>query len=538
MSLIVRGGMVYDPHNGLHGERKDIFISHDSIVEECDGDVIDARGLVVMPAGICIHTHIAGNKVDYGRMMRPEDHRRYFEKKTNVTRSGVGYSVPTTFLTGYRYARMGYTTAFEAACPPLGARHAHEELADTPIVDKGIYTLFGNNYFVFKYIQNEEQENLYNFVSWLLGVTKSYTVKVVNPGGVEMWKWGKNVSSIDDPIENYNITPREIIENLVEVVEKRRLPHSVHLHCNNLGQPGNYSTTLDTLKAVRGRRLHLTHLQFHSYGGEDWEDFESEAPRLMKYINGHKNITFDVGQIIFGDTTTMTADGPLQYNLYKETGHKWMNLDVEMETGAGVVPYNFNPKNMVNAIQWAIGLELFLMARDLERICLTTDHPNGGPFHFYPKIISWLMSRKTRNEEMARIHKKARERTSIESLTREYSLSEIVTLTRLAPSRILGLSRKGHLGVGAEADVAIYDFCEDRIEESFSRARYVVKGGKIVVKDGEVVSHADGKTYMADAKGEETDHIRETFKKYYTVSLSNFIIQDKEIARPEVVPCG
>ena len=46
------------------------------------------------------------------------------------------------------------------------------------------------------------------------------------------------------------------------------LPHPVHVHCNNLGVPGNWRTTLDTLDTLEGRRAHLAHLQFHAYGGK------------------------------------------------------------------------------------------------------------------------------------------------------------------------------------------------------------------------------------------------------------------------------
>ena len=37
--------------------------------------------------------------------------------------------------------------------------------------------------------------------------------------------------------------------------------------CNNLGMPGNWTTTLATMEALEGRRGHMTHIQFHSYGG-------------------------------------------------------------------------------------------------------------------------------------------------------------------------------------------------------------------------------------------------------------------------------
>ena len=59
---------------------------------------------------------------------------------------------------------------------------------------------------------------------------------------------------------------------------------------------------------------------------------------------------------------------------------------------------------------------------------------------------------------------------------REYTLDEIAIVTRAGPARLLGLRRKGHLGVGADADVTVYDRDAD-VAEMFATPRYVVKGG-------------------------------------------------------------
>ena len=69
-------------------------------------------------------------------------------------------------------------------------------------------------------------------------------------------------------------------------------------------------------------------------------------------------------------------------------------------------------------------------------------------------------------------------------LDREYSLSEIAIVTRAGPARLLGLKDKGHLGVGADADVTIYDEQDNR-EEMFKTARYVLKDGQLFIKDHE-----------------------------------------------------
>jgi formylmethanofuran dehydrogenase subunit A len=152
--LRITGGTVFDPANGIDGHVRDLWIAGDKIVAAPHDPAIrptreiDARGLVIMPGGVDIHCHIAGPKVNVARKMRPEEKRGdHVLHKTAGTHSGSLGSVPSTFATGYQYAGMGYTTAFDAAIPPLAARHAHEEFADTPCIDKGFYVLMGNNHY-------------------------------------------------------------------------------------------------------------------------------------------------------------------------------------------------------------------------------------------------------------------------------------------------------------------------------------------------------------------------------------------------------
>ncbi|MDP6626521.1 MAG: formylmethanofuran dehydrogenase subunit A [Methanopyri archaeon] len=537
MSLVIENGTVYDPANGIDGEQMDIFIKDGKIVEETKGKVIDATGLIVFPGGLDIHTHISGGKVNLGRLFRPEDHRKDPVPRTAVTRAGVGYSIPTTYVTGYRYATMGYTTVMEPAITPLSARHTHEELNDTPILDKAAYTLLGNNHYVMHYIKEGDRENLKNTIAWFLGASKGYAVKLVNPGGVENWKWGRDVESLDDPVDNYEVTPRDVLAGLARANDEMGLPHPIHVHANNLGMPGNYETTIETINAVKDR-IHLTHLQFQAYTGDGWRDFGSGMADIAKLINKRDNVTCDMGQVLFDETTTMTADGPAQHHLYRLTGNKWMNSDVEMETGAGIVPYRYLERNPVNAVQWAIGLEVALMITDPWKVSLTTDHPNGGPFYHYPKIISWLMSKKERETTLGTIHKAAAARAILASLDREYSLYEIAVITRAATAKTLGLTGKGHLGIGADADLAIYRFSEDDIAASFARTVYTIKDGRIVVKNGEVVDTPEGRTYWIDAGGELTEEDRQVFTKYYTMTLENYPVQAEYLPRGEAIRCG
>jgi len=548
--LKIKGGYVYDPLNGVDGDAMDVLISGGKVVEKVgrDAKVIDAKGKLVMAGGVDVHSHIAGSKINIGRLMRPEDHRKDVVPRTRVTRAGVGYSCPSTFVAGYRYAQMGYTAVMEAAMPPLGARHVHEELNDTPIIDKTAFTLYGNNHFTLKYVKEGDLEKLKAFVSWLLRATRGYAVKIVNPGGVENWKWGKNVGGLDDLVYNYEVSPRQIVTSLAQANEELGLPHTIHLHCNNLGVPGNYETTIDTMEAVKGIRpadgrkatVHVVHCQFNSLDGDNWMNVKSGASKVAKYVNANEHVTLDLGQAIFTDTTTMTGDGPWQFRLWNITGNKWVNSDVEMEAGAGVVPYTFKKDNPANAIQWGIGLELALLIEDPWRVYMTTDHPNGGPFTYYPTVISWLMSRQARTDIMREMNKSVLRRTTLPNIYREYTFGEIATVTRAATAKALGLNDKGHLGIGADGDVSVYHLDPTAwrpsmyrdLEKSLARAAYTVKGGEIVVKDGVVTATPLGSTFWVDSKipekleAEVMKEIEADFDKYYTVGFRNYPVED------------
>lgn len=538
--LRITGGRVYDPANGIDGQIRDICIAGGRIVPEVDGGrTIDARGRIVFPGGVDIHAHMVGGKVNFARKMHPEDHRRMPPlARTAVRRSGVGTTLPSTFATGYLYAGIGWTTVFDAAVGPILARHAHEELHDVPIVDKGFYVLMGNNEILLDILAAGELERARHFVAWLLWAAKAYAVKLVNPGGVAAWKFGGNARGLSQPIEPFGVSPRQIISALARIVDDLGLPHPVHIHCNNLGLPGNYATTLETMTALEGHRAHMAHLQFHCYGGEGWGTFSSKAAAVAEYFNSHPNLTADVGQVLFGLTTTLTADGPWQHLLYRLTKSKWSNLDQEMEEGCGIVPYVYRERSLVNAVQWAVGLELLLLARDPWRIYLSTDHPNGAIFTRYPHIIRLLMDADYRREALKRLPTKAVARTLLPDLDREYSLYEIAIITRAGPALALGLQRKGHLGIGADADVVIYDPDPD-VERMFANPRYVIKGGEVILEDGEIGREIAGQTFLVHPPYDEDVevYLRGVFDRYYTVAFDNYPVEMGRVHSPEVVPC-
>ena len=136
-----------------------------------------------------------------------------------------------------------------------------------------------NNEIMLDLIEAGELERARHVVAWNIWAAKAYGVKAVNPGGVAAWKWGKDAKGAaragrrlqqgDAGEDHLGAWPASSTS--------LGLPHPLHLHCNNLGMPGNFTTTLETMKVLEGHRAHLAHLQYHAYGGDDWATMRSES---------------------------------------------------------------------------------------------------------------------------------------------------------------------------------------------------------------------------------------------------------------------
>lgn len=530
------GGRLYDPANGIDGKVRDIFIREGRIVADPGTKAdrsYDVAGKVVMAGAIDIHSHVSGGKVNIARALLPEEHRGIQRAREGARRAGSGDATSTTYMTGYRYAEMGYTAAFEPAMVPVNARQNHIEMCDIPIVDKGTYVLLGNDDYLLRMLAaGAEQPRINDYVAWILHSTQSLAIKVVNAGGISAFKFNGRSLDLDEKGPYYGVMPRQVLRALARAVHELGVPHPLHVHGCNLGVPGNFETTLKTMAGMEGLPLHLTHIQFHSYGTEGDRKFSSAAAQIAEAVNRTKNISVDVGQVMFGQTVTASGDTMAQYR-NRKFAHpkKWVVMDIECEAGCGLVPFRYRDKNFVNALQWAIGLELFLLIEDPWRVFLTTDHPNGGPFVSYPHLIRLLMDKTFRNERLATIHKDAARTSNLGSISREYSLYDIAILTRAGPARTLGLVDRGHLGAGAAADITVYTDQADK-ELMFARPDLVFKDGEIVVRDGAVVAEVWGGTHVVRPdfdRAIESD-LRDFFGRYLTMSMDHFAFSESELA--------
>ncbi len=516
-TMRLRGGRVIDPTHATD-EVRDLWVRDGRIVVTdprdpaaaggpVDAD-IDLSGCVVMAGGIDLHTHIGGGKMNLARLLLPEAHRANGNPMALPTNplelASCGGCAPGTLATGYRYVEMGYTAAFEPAMIASNARQAHMEMGDTPILDHGAYVMLGNDELFLKLLSEggasvdggRNFETIRDYMGWTLNATKAMGVKVVNPAGISAFKFNQRKLDVDENHVHWQVTPRQVVHTLARALRELGVPHPLHIHGSNLGVAGNIESTLQTIQALDGLPAHLTHIQFHAYGTEGPKKFSSAALQLAEAVNANANISIDVGQIMFGQTVTASGDTMRQH---AQSGlaspRKWSVGDIECEAGCGVVPFRYREQSFVNALQWVIGLEIFLLVTDPWRVVLTTDHPNGGPFTSYPHLIRLLMDRGFRAEQLAKLHPEVAANCALSSITRELTLREIAIMTRAAPARLLGLADRGHLGVGAAADIAVYREQPDR-EAMFTTPEYVFKDGVQVARAGRITAVPVGGTHF------------------------------------------
>ena len=542
-AILIRGGRVVDPANRVDALR-DLVVRDGRIAAPVAGEhydeSVDASGCVVMAGGIDMHTHIGGGKVNLARLLMAEDHRAGANPialpDSAIELASCGSCAPGTLATGYRYVEMGYTAAFEPAMVPSNARHAHMEMGDVPVLDHGAYVMLGSDELFLELLAQggptlKNFDQIRDYTAWTINASKAMGVKVVNPGGISAFKFNQRKLDVDEQHVRWQVTPRQVVHALARALKELGVPHPLHIHGSNLGVAGNIRSTLDTIAALEGLPAHLTHIQFHAYGTEGPKKFSSAAQQIADAVNANPQISIDIGQIMFGQTVTASGDTMRQVaQADLANPRKWVGADIELMAGCGVVPFRYREQSYVNALQWVIGLEIFLLVKNPWQVVLTTDHPNGGPFTSYPHLIRLLMDRSFREEQLAKLHPEVVAGCALKGITRELTLQEIAVMTRSGPAKLLGLKERGQLGAGAAADITIYREHADR-EAMFRTPEWVFKDGTPVAKQGTLLATPVGGTHFVepgyDTAIEKT--LRKHWKEHGAIAFDNVAITHDEL---------
>jgi len=93
---------------------------------------------------------------------------------------------------------------------------------------------------------------------------------------------------------------------------------------------------------------------------------------------------------------------------------------------------------------------------------------------------------------------------------------------------------KGHLGVGADADITIYDDDEEDREAMFAAPRHVIKDGQAVVEDGELRAAGAGRLLRVAAEYDPDIEpaLEQLFEDRYSVQFASYPVQEPWLLEP------
>ena len=361
------------------------------------------------------------------------------------------------------------------------ALHAQLELAAIPFIDRAILAVLGNDDFLLELLRGDGRRRRSPTTSArTLAGARALGVKVINPGGAAAFKEQCRARfGLDDVVPDYGVSSRAIILALQEAVTALGVPHPLHLHCNNLGLPGNVETALATIAAAEDLPLHLAHLQFYAYGTEGPRGFSSAAPRAGRGGRTRTpNITVDVGQVMFGQTSRSppTCCGS---SARRGTAHPRKSVDHGRRRQwrrHRAVPLPRN--NFHNAVQWAAGLELFLLIDDPWRRVLHHRPSEWRAVHRLSRPVRAADEpRAARANGSPTLPEEAMAVTTLPSIAREYTLDRDRDHD---PRGARAAARAWPIAAisapGARADIAVYRPQADRAA-MFREAALVFKDG-------------------------------------------------------------
>jgi len=464
MKIWLKNGTVYDPVNGVDGEKMDIFIADGKIVDEIKPEpeeIIDATDKTVMPCGIDVHSHVA----TYG---------------LNLTR--FTFRFPTLAEIGYTYAKMGYTHVNEPLMTLNTASYVHHELSSIPVVDTSAFLVL-SLYDIDKEIREGDKESVKNVILFLLDLTKSISVKIYD-AGVRYTKKGFFYRDIDE---------KRCLKLFYEIIKsgEGNLP-KIQLRT----YPELLDEDTDVLSAFC-----LAHIA----SGIDNDGRYEAAREVLK-----KGGAVDLG--IFSPSQNEAINMGIGYDVpADERGieNNFISVDIGLEKP--LIFSKVEEKKRVDEKAY-YSIRFALEAVEYLKSCcisFSTDSPNGCLFSAYPEIFAGLLSSGNRKEL-----------TNNELPDVEYSLYELAEITRTNPARQLGLKNKGHLSIGADADVAIYDIGKNtdgkELEKRLRCCEYLLKGGEVVIYEGKLNKGSDRagkKTFYFEPKVKEKAYESEIIKR-------------------------
>jgi hypothetical protein len=256
----------------------------------------------------------------------------------------------------------------------------------------------------------------------------------------------------------------------------------VAFHAGTTETGSNINGAIEAVQLAAGRPLHLAHVNAYLRG--QIEDPLSEAKRLLDTLAANPNIVSEAYLSVLNGTTavidpaTRKAKSGVTRTWLEKKGYATDRAGIGKAIQDGWCMINGRVGNEIALLSPQEGYALwesldtdahcsFPVNNPVAMLACATHRRPGGAFTvnaistdggFIPRNV--MMENGIRLAQM-----------------RYLDLNDVVAKCTIAPARMLGLSGKGHLGVGADGDVSLfYPLCGE--------AKFTIVGGRVCMAAG------------------------------------------------------
>ncbi|MDY7031788.1 MAG: amidohydrolase family protein [Thermodesulfobacteriota bacterium] len=392
----------------------------------------------------------------------------------NVMRGTYGFYSPWEI--GYTYAKMGYTHVNEPFMTQLTASSVHHELSSIPILDTSSFLVLNLRDIEGRIKTTKYIEEVETILGVIMAKTKAIGLKIYEP----FVRYAQRMFIMR------NVKAQKVL-NLLSGLRMESFPRII-MH-----------TSPDLLKEEieNPENFHFSHVGSAM-------DNEDAYQKILEYIS--RGASVDLGLFDFAKNLKVLNS--------KETqGELCGSVDMGL-----LEPLLFSHSKTPETEAPFLALNLAL-SEPFKSISFSTDSPTNASFKAYPEIFAWLMKAENREGLFQR-----------ELPAFEYSLFDISRITRQNPAGVLGLCNKGHLGVGAEADIAVYDINEEtkahELKDRLSECAFLIKGGEVVIEDHKILNDQPEKKTYYRGIGASDDEAAKILARYSTLRFGNLTVED------------
>ena len=291
----------------------------------------------------------------------------------------------------------------------------------------------------------------------------------------------------------------EATARAIEVANDNRA--YVAFHCGTLANGSNIDGFLEAVALANGNSLHIAHINSYTRGLK--RPYMAEAEEAVTALTNNPNIRSESYLSPMNGTSAKCAKGvpeslQSQTNLAMggfaktEAGFAeairsgWAQINIEeggqmvLATGERAVTY-WRERGTDTTVSFKVN-------PPEPRIRLATaKRPNGA---FVVDCISTDGGGIPRNVIVAM----GLALLKLQALT----LKEFVQKTSYNPSRILGLTNKGHFNLGADADISVLDLQRQQAVMSLVNGKVIMYNGYVCGKSSQVITTAVGASHIRD----------------------------------------